>query len=324
LKVIIPVAGVGSRLRPHTYSTSKVLLHVAGRPILSHVLEPIMKLNPEEIIFVIGFKGEDVQKYIQSRYSFKARFVWQEQLLGLGYAMSLALKEMADGPLLILLGDTIVEIDLEKFVAAGDNVLALKGVDDPHRFGIAEIKDGLVTALEEKPADPKTDLAIVGLYYFKDSKPLRTALEAHVASGKTTRGEIQFTDALQGMIRNGTKFVPFEVGEWLDCGKKETLLSTNRHLLTTKQQTAKIDGSVVIPPVFIAEGATVKNSVLGPYVSVSEGAVVENSVISDSIVGPHAKVIQAVLDQSLVGYHVTINGSPKRLNVGDSSEIVIT
>jgi glucose-1-phosphate thymidylyltransferase len=324
LKVIIPVAGVGSRLRPHTYSTSKVLLHVAGRPILSHVLEPVMKLNPEEIIFVIGFKGEDVQKYIESRYTFKARFVRQEQLLGLGYALNLALKEMADGPLLILLGDTIVEIDLEKFVSAGDNVLALKGVDDPHRFGIAEIQNGFVTGLEEKPSDPKTNMAIVGLYYFKDSGPLRAALDAHVQSGKMTRGEIQFTDALQAMIRSGTRFLPYEAGEWLDCGKKETLLSTNRHLLSTKQQTSKIEGSVIIPPVLVAEGATIKNSVLGPYVSVSEGAVVENSVISDSIVGPHAKVTQAVLEQSLVGYHVTINGSAKRVNVGDSSEIVIT
>jgi glucose-1-phosphate thymidylyltransferase len=153
---------------------------------------------------------------------------------------------------------------------------------------------------------------------------LRAALDAHVQSGKMTRGEIQFTDALQAMIRSGTRFLPYEAGEWLDCGKKETLLSTNRHLLSTKQQTSKIEGSVIIPPVLVAEGATIKNSVLGPYVSVSEGAVVENSVISDSIVGPHAKVTQAVLEQSLVGYHVTINGSAKRVNVGDSSEIVIT
>jgi glucose-1-phosphate thymidylyltransferase len=321
LKVIIPVAGIGSRLRPHTYSTSKVLLHVAGRPILSHVLEPVIKLNPEEIIFVIGFKGEDVKQYIQSTYSFKSRFVLQEQLLGLGYALDLALREMADGPVLILLGDTIVEIDLEKFVTAGENVLALKTVDDPHRFGIAEVKDGYVAGLEEKPAEPKTNLAIVGLYYFRNSQELRSTLGAHVKSGKTTRGEIQFTDALQTMIQHGTKFVPFEAGEWLDCGKKETLLSTNRHLLSTRQQTARLEGSVIIPPVFVAEGATVKHSVIGPYVSISEGALVESSVVSDTIIGPHAQVSHAVLDESLVGHHVTIRGQAKQVNVGDSSEI---
>lgn len=324
MKVIIPVAGVGSRLRPHTYSTSKVLLHVAGRTILSHVLEPVVRLNPEEIIFVIGFKGEDVRRYIESTYSFKARFVHQEQLLGLGYALSLALAEIDDGPLLILLGDTIVETDLEKFVKAGENVLALKGVDDPQRFGIAELKDGFVAGLEEKPTNPKTNLAIVGLYYFRDTRKLRSVLNEHVKSGNMTRGEIQFTDALQTMIQTGTKFLPFEVGEWLDCGKKETVLATNRHLLNTKQQTARVEGSVVIPPVFVAEGASVKGSVLGPYVSISEGAVIENSVIIDTIIGPFAKISHAVLQDSLVGHHVTIHGVAKKVNVGDSSEIVIT
>jgi glucose-1-phosphate thymidylyltransferase len=324
LKVIIPVAGIGSRLRPHTYSTSKVLLHVAGRPILSHVLEPVLKLNPEEVIFVIGFKGEEVQEYVESTYSFKCRFVRQEKLLGLGYALNLAMAEMADGPVLILLGDTIVEIDLAKFVAAGENVLALKAVDDPHRFGIAELKDGVVAGLEEKPSNPKTNLAIVGLYYFKDSRSLRKCLGDHVKSGKITRGEIQFTDALEAMIVQGTKFVPYEVQAWLDCGKKETLLSTNRHLLSTGKQTAHVDGSVIIPPVFIAEGAIVKSSVLGPHVSVSAGAVVEHSVIRDTIIGPHARVTHAVLQESLIGHNVVVRGQIQQINAGDSSEIIVT
>jgi glucose-1-phosphate thymidylyltransferase len=324
MKVIIPVAGVGSRLRPHTFSTPKVLLHVAGRPILSHVLEPIVRLHPEEVIFVIGFRGSDIREYVESSFTFKSRFVQQDKLLGLGYAVSLAMEHVDGGPVLIVLGDTIVQCDLEKFVAAGDFVLGLRQVDDPHRFGIAEVKGGHVVAVEEKPTNPKTNMAVIGLYYFKDSRNVTRALHAHVASGKTTRGEIQFTDALQLMIEDGVRFVPFEVTEWFDCGKKETILDTNRHLLERINQPVTIAGTTIIPPVFISESAVVKHSVIGPYVSISEGAVVEACILKDSIVGPHARIQNVVLEDSLLGHHVVIKGTGKRLNVGDSSEIIIT
>ncbi len=324
MRVIIPVAGVGSRLRPHTFSTPKALLHVAGRPILSHVLEPVVKLNPEEVIFVLGFRGDDIREYVEATFSFNSTFVTQDKLLGLGYAIGLGMSRVPEGPVLVLLGDTIVDCDLARFTGAGDVVLALRQVDDPHRFGIAEVRDGSIINLEEKPANPKTNLAVIGLYYFRDSRKIAHALQTHLASGRMTRGEVQFTDALQAMIEGGTRIVPFEVNEWYDCGKKETILATNRHLLTNQKHQRMLEGNTIIPPVFVADSAIIRHSVLGPYVSVSEGAVVEYSILKDTIVGPHAKVHGVVLEDSLLGHHVTVKGTGKRLNIGDSSEIIIT
>ena len=324
MKVIVPVAGVGSRLRPHTHSTPKVLLHVAGRPILWHVLRPIVDLNPEEVIFVIGHKGGDIRNYIQNTFTVKSTFVNQDQLLGLGYALGLAMTQITDGPLLVVLGDTIVDCNLSQFVSAGEYVLGLREVDDPHRFGIAELADGMVVSLEEKPTHPKTNLAVIGLYYFNDSRLLRNALKSHLASGKTTKGEIQFTDALQAMIQTGTKFLPFQVNDWYDCGKKEAMLATNRHLLESEPPPDAIDGSTLIAPVFVGPGAVINHSVIGPYVSISERAVIDSSIIRNSIIGPDARVHQAMLDNSLVGRSANVEGGMTTLNIGDSSELSIS
>lgn len=324
MKVIVPVAGYGSRLRPHTYSANKSLLHVAGRPILSHVLEPVIALKPDEVIFVIGFRGEEVQEYVEQTCSFKSIFVRQDRLLGLGYAVSLALDAMTDGPTLVLLGDTIVELDLGKFVAAGKNVLGLRSVEDPHRFGIAEISQGRVVGLEEKPAHPKGNLAIVGLYYFQNSRPLRQALNQLMVSGLTTKGEVQLTDALQRLIVEGELFTPFQIDSWFDCGKKETVLATNQHLLDKLPPQTSVDGSRIIPPVYVAPDAIVANSTLGPYASISSGATIRNSIIRNSIVAPEARIENATLEDSLIGPRAIVSGCTGQLNVGDSSEVIVT
>lgn len=324
MRVIIPVAGYGSRLRPHTYSTNKSLLHVAGRPILSHVLEPIIPLNPEEVIFVIGFRGEEVQEYVEKSYSFKSTFVRQTKLLGLGYAVSLALEAVPDSPVLILLGDTIVELDIAKFIAAGDSVLGLHEVNDPQRFGIAEVQDGGIKRLVEKPSHPSGNLAVVGLYYFRQPQGIRKALRHLLDSGQITRGEVQLTDALQRLIESGERIMPFRIESWYDCGKKETLLQTNRHLLDRLATTGPRDGSRVVPPVYIAADAEVTNCTLGPYASISSGAVIRNSTIKNSIVAPDARIENAVLEDSLIGANTLVTGCEGRLNVGDSSEVIIT
>jgi glucose-1-phosphate thymidylyltransferase len=186
-------------------------LHVAGKPILSHVLEPIIPLKPEEVIFVIGFRGEEVQEYVERTYSFKSTFVRQTKLLGLGYAVSLALETIPDEPVLILLGDTIVELDLTKFVAAGDSVLGLHEVSDPQRFGIAEVSDGIIKKLVEKPSRPDGNLAVVGLYYFRRPQGIRSALSRLLQSGRVTRGEVQLTDALQYLIESGEKISAYRI-----------------------------------------------------------------------------------------------------------------
>jgi len=321
MRVVIPVAGAGTRLRPHTHSLPKPLLHVAGRPILSYLLDPIVRLNPDEVIFVTGYRAEQLEAFVRENYSFKATFAPQGELLGLGYALNVGVENIVDDDVLVLLGDTIVDCDLKSFMSAGDFVLGLKAVDDPHRFGIAVTKNGKVVDLEEKPADPKTNLAIIGLYYFKKVEPLKTALRSLVASGKVTRGEIQFTDALQDMIRKGVEFVPYEVEEWFDCGKKETMLTTNRHLITSRNQTKALEGCVMVPPVYVHPEARVVQSVIGPNVSISEGSVITDSVISNSIIGARTTIDKMTLDDSLVGHDVVLKGKSQILNIGDSTEI---
>jgi glucose-1-phosphate thymidylyltransferase len=321
MKVIIPVAGVGKRLQPHTFTKPKALLTVGGRPVLAYVLDPLLKLEPEEVIFVIGSKGELVRDFIRQNYSFKSRFVNQERLLGLGYAMHLALEKIEKGPVLAILGDTIVECDMEKFVQAGDNVLGLCQVADPRRFGVAHINDGHIDNLVEKPQQPRSDLALIGLYYFREVEGIKKQLSALVNSGQQTAGEIQLTDALQKLIANGEKCVPYEVHHWHDCGNKQTLLETNRYILSKMPPPSEIKGSLLVPPVFIAPDAEIVNSILGPNVSVAEGAVIVNSILSNTIVGSKARISNAVLSDSLVGQNAVVTGREQTINIGDSSEI---
>jgi len=325
MRVVIPVAGAGIRLRPHTYSQPKPLLHVGGKPIIAHLLDPVVKLDPEEVIFIIGFRGQQIREYVEVNYSFKATFVQQDKLLGLGYALNLAIRDIPDGDLLVVLGDTIVKCNLLEFIGAGDNVLGVLPVDDPRRFGIVDVEDGRVVRMVEKPDHPESNLAIIGLYYFKGVAPLKQALADHIESGRTTRGEIQFTDALQLMLEQGTRFVPYEVKGWFDCGKKETMLSTNNHLVSALGETPQIEGSVIHPPVYIHPNAEIINSVIGPSVSVSERSVIRNSTIINSIVGCHSTIENSSLKDSLVGNEVTLRGNVRGdrlvVNLGDSSEV---
>ncbi len=321
MKVIIPAAGIGSRLRPHTHTIPKALLHVAGKPILGHILDSIKPLNPDEVLIVTGFMGDKVREYVKTTYDLNVTFVEQEELLGLGHAVKLALREMPNSPVLIILGDTIVETNLEKLVSEGDNVLGLMQVDDPSRFGIAEEKGGIVTKLVEKPAEPKSNLAIIGLYYIRDSKLLEDHLDNLVASDKKTKGEYQLTDALQTMIEDGVEFRVFAVDGWYDCGKRETLIETNRHLLEKMGNTTSREGSVIIPPVYIAPTATIEESIIGPYVSVSDNAVIRRAVLRNSIIGYEAEVRNALLTDSLIGHKAVVFGDFRIINVGDSSEV---
>ncbi|MFH1701069.1 MAG: sugar phosphate nucleotidyltransferase [Candidatus Zixiibacteriota bacterium] len=321
MKIIIPAAGIGSRLRPHTHTIPKSLLHVAGKPILAHILDSLIELNPDEITIITGFLGEKVQEYVTQHYNIKTRFVNQTELLGLGYAVHMGLRGTSDGPVLIILGDTIVEANMTRFVSQGDNVLGLMPVADPHRFGIADVEHGLVNRLVEKPVDPSSNLAIIGLYYIQNSSILFNHLEKLIVSGQKTRGEIQLTDALQSMIEEGTIFNAFPVEGWFDCGKRETLIDTNRHLLEKTTFSEIREGSVIIPPTFIGPSAVVEGSVIGPHVSVSDGAVIRNSIVKNSIIGYEAEVTNSILTDSLIGHRAIVTGDYRCLNVGDSSEV---
>ncbi|UCD63196.1 MAG: NTP transferase domain-containing protein [Candidatus Zixiibacteriota bacterium] len=321
MKVVIPVAGEGTRLRPHTLNVPKPLLPIGGKKIIDYLVAPLLDLDLDEVVFVIGYKGDMIRQYVEKNYSFQSSFVRQDKLLGLGYALHVALKEVNRGPVMVLLGDTIVEGDLNRFAAAGKYTLGLSRVDDPTRFGVAEVADGSVVSVEEKPQRPRGDLALIGLYYFEETGLLKEKLRGLVDAGRTTCGEIQLTDALAAMLDDGAEFKPFEVDGWFDCGKKETMLSTNRHLLEKAATGREVDGSIILQPVFVPDSARIINSIIGPHVSIAGGTTIENSIVSDSIIGRNVRLKNVVIGESIIGDNVVLQGKKAILSVGDHDQV---
>ncbi len=324
MHAIIPVAGVGSRLRPHTYTQPKVLLNVAGKPILGHILDRLSRDGITSATIVVGYLGDLVEKYVRTHHTnIKADFVTQEELLGLGHSIWTARNSFPknDEPLLIVLGDTIYDVDLSSVLNSPVSALGVKYVDDPRRFGVAEVSAGSITRLIEKPEHPTTNLAVVGLYFIKNPSLLLECLEANISGDKRTKGEYQLTDALQEMIERGEKFTTFTVDGWYDCGKPETLLSTNRVLLEQSGASRDIKGVVIKQPVYIAPDADITSSIIGPYATIGAGAVVTDSIVRNSIIGDDSSVTAALLDNSIVGNDAIVKGNFKRINAGDSSEI---
>ncbi|OQX91855.1 MAG: nucleotidyl transferase [candidate division Zixibacteria bacterium 4484_95] len=321
MKAIIPAAGMGSRLRPHTHTAPKTLLHVAGKPILGHIIDALLAYDIREVVVIVGFLGDMIIDYISKNYNIKASFIEQKEPKGLGWAIYLAREHFVGDPVMITLGDTIFDLDISDLLKAKYDTIGTKIVDDPRRFGIVETNGEYVTRLIEKPEVPISNQALVGLYYIKSTELFGRCLEELVAKNITTRGEFQLTDALGLMLKHNCKITTFNVNGWFDCGKKDTLLATNRYLLSQIKTVDEYDDVIVIPPVYISSTAKVRNSVIGPYVSVADGAVIENSIIKDSIISSHAEVRQCLLETSLVGNNSSVIGVYKQLNLGDSSEI---
>lgn len=324
MKAVIPVAGEGTRLRPHTHTVPKPLLRVAGKPILGHIFDDIVGLGIKDIILIVGYRGQDIVDYVNANYDVRVSIVKQGERMGLGHAIYLSKDYVGDEPVLIMLGDTIFKGDLGGMVKSGDNSIGVTRVDEPQRFGIVELDDSRIVGLVEKPEQPKTDLAIVGVYCIHDSKSLYSALESIIESGTRTKGEFQLTDALNLMMKEGVVLKAFDIEGWYDCGKAETLLGTNRALLDRASPRVEIPGSIVLPPVHVGKGAIIEASIIGPHVSVAEGSQVRRSIIRNSILGENALVEDALLEASLVGDNAVVRGNYKRLNVGDSSEIDFT
>ena len=322
MRAIVPVAGVGTRLRPHTYSAPKVLLNVAGKPILAHILDKIIGEGVTEATIVVGHMSEMIKEYVSAAYpSFRVDYVEQKEALGLGHAIYVARKTITDEPLLIILGDTIFDVDLTPVLKGTNSALGVKTVEDPRRFGVAETQNGYISKLVEKPEHPTTNLAVVGLYYLRNTKLLVSSLNELVEKDIKTKNEYQLTDALQIMIDRGEKMKTFMIDGWYDCGKPETLLSTNRALLEKNSTCRSIDGVVVNKPVYIAPTAKLSNSVIGPYTTVGEGTVISESVVRNSIISEEAEVHMALLHDSIVGNGAVVKGSYKRINIGESSEV---
>jgi glucose-1-phosphate thymidylyltransferase len=322
MRAIIPVAGIGTRLKPHTYSTPKVLLNVGGKPIIAHILDKLLEEGINKSTFVIGHLGDKIEEYIEKNYpSMKSSFIEQEKMEGLGHAIYTAIPTFDDEEIFIILGDTIFDVDLKNVFKNKISSLGVKEVEDPRRFGVAVLKNGFIEKLVEKPQTPVSNLALVGLYYVAHKKALINCLNELVEKDIRTKGELQLTDALQIMIEKGEKVTTFPVEGWYDCGKPETLLSTNQFLLNKKSFFKKRDSVVINQPVFIAEDAEIMNSVIGPYTTIASGCRIKECIIKNSIIDSNSQVEKALLDNSIIGSNAFVRGTYKRLNSGDSSEV---
>jgi glucose-1-phosphate thymidylyltransferase len=318
---IVPAAGVGTRLRPHTHTVPKALVNVAGKPILAHILDALVQQGIQRVVLVVGYMGESIRAFVDRRYPGVAECVDQPERLGLGHAVSLTRDRVSDGPILIVLGDTIVHTDYGRFLHGDRVVLGVKAVDDPRRFGIARVVDDRVVELIEKPEHPPSNLALVGLYYLPDAAVLHARLGSVIEHGVLTKGEYQLTDALALMLRDGVEMVTAPVEGWFDCGKPETLLSTNEYLLRLAPRNPELPGVLMRHPVAIDPTARVTHAIVGPNVSIAAGAVVADSIVRDSIINENAEVRDMMLEGSLVGENAIVRGTFQRLNVGDSSEV---
>ncbi len=326
LKAIVPVAGEGTRLRPHTHTQPKVLIHVAGKPILGHILDELKLVGVTHVTLVVGHMGDRVIDYVRKNYDFDVTFVHQEELLGLGHAILLTKEFFREEPVLIVLGDTVFKADFQSVLKGDCNYIGVKEVRDARRFGVVELVEGKIRNFVEKPEVPPSNLAIVGLYYVRNAPLLFQCLEEIVQSGKRTAGEFQLTDALQQMLEQGEEMRAFLVDGWYDCGKPETLLETNRRLLAACPRLPDDiqKGNIVLEPIYVADSAKVTSSILGPYVSIAEGSVVQHAIVRNTIINQNAVVKNILLDESLVGQGAAVNGRMNRLNVGDSSQIDFT
>ena len=322
LRAIIPAAGFGTRLKPHTYSLPKVLLNVGGKPILGHIIDKLLEEGITKATFVIGYLGEKIVQYVKKEYpKLSSSFIEQEIALGLGHAIQTAVPTFDDEEIFIILGDTIFDVNLKSVFANKISALGVKTVNDPSRFGVAVCEDGRIVKLIEKPRDLISKLALVGLYYITNSKLLVESLNELFQNNIKTNGEFQLTDALQIMIEKGEYFSTFNVDGWYDCGKPETLLSTNRYILSKSGTNRRIENVLINDPVFISESAFIRNSVIGPFATISDNCEISSSIICNSIVSSGAKIDKAMLENSIIGNNAVVRSHYRKLNTGDSSEI---
>lgn len=322
MKVIIPLAGLGTRLRPQTHSKPKPLVNVGGRPVLGHVLDMLAGIDVEQYIFITGYLGEQIEDYVKSRGNIPAVFIEQKERKGQSHAISLA-RDWIDSDVFILFVDTLFEYSIPKLLKMdGDGTILVKQVADPRQFGVAFVEDGRITRLIEKPSEPVSNLAVIGAYYIRNYTLFNDCLEEQLSSGRMTKGEFYFTDCLEIMIHRGAWLNADTVDVWLDCGSAESLLAANRHLLKKSHYVGgKVENSILTPPVYIADSAVVRNSVLGPFVSVAGGAEIESSIVRDTIISEGARICKAHLDESVIGKDAHVMGTSFRLNVGDNSDI---
>ena len=325
------MAGMGKRMRPHTLTIPKPLIPLAGKPIVHHLMEDIVKVCPEkvdEIAFVIGRSFgtavENQLKKIAESLGAKGTIYYQDEPLGTGHAI-LSAKPALTGKVVIAFADTLFRTDAN-IDAHSDGTIWVKQIEDPRQFGVVKVdKNNVITDFVEKPQEFISDLAIIGIYFFKDGENLCSELQYLIDNNIKDKGEYQLTNAMENMKNKGKKLVPGKVIEWLDCGNKDATVYTNKRVLEIKHPKNKIaasaisKNSVIIEPCFIDENAQIHNSVIGPHVSIGTNSKIKNSVISNSIIQNNTEVETACIDNAMIGSFVQYKGNPRDLSMGDYS-----
>ncbi len=327
MKAIIPVAGAGTRLRPLTYTQPKPLIPVAGKPIISYIIDKLVDVGIRDFVFVIGYLGEKIKNYVDQRYQHLNRsFVVQEERLGSAHAIWTAREQFKDtDEVLIFFGDTILDLDFQAVLDMPKSCLAVKKVNDPRAFGVVEYgPDHTVRKVVEKPRIPKSDMAMVGFYKIREVKTLIEALDFNIQNNIRSYGEFPLTDALMRMIEKGVAFQTLVADNWFNCGKKEVLLETNALLLDREGYASdppSYYNTIVIHPVSIGEHCQIANSIIGPHVTIGNNVSINHAIVRDSIIGNFASIREIILQKSVVGNDAAITGLRQSLNIGDNTEI---
>ncbi|WBO84596.1 sugar nucleotidyltransferase [Hymenobacter yonginensis] len=330
MRIIVPMAGMGKRMRPHTLTVPKPLIPIAGKPIVQRLVEDIAKVCGEpvqEVAFIIGRFGAETEKslvQIAESVGAKGTIHYQDEPLGTAHAI-LCAQSALTGPVVVAFADTLFKADFTLDSSVPGTIWVQK-VEDPKPFGVVKLNEqGQITDFVEKPQEFVSDLAIIGIYYFQDGEYLRSELQYLLDNDIKDKGEYQLTNALENMKNKGTTFVPGRVTEWLDCGNKDATVFTNQRYLEYLQErgenlvaeSAKVTNSVLIPPVYVGEGVIITDSVVGPHVSLGNHSNVRASVVSNSIVQTSATVLHANVANSMIGNHATVTGTPDDLSLGD-------
>ena len=332
MKIIVPMAGMGKRMRPHSLTVPKPLIPVAGKPIVQHLLENIFSVCEEpidEVAFVIGRFGEAVEKQllaIAKELGSVGSIHYQDEALGTAHAILCAKDRLTDKTI-VAFADTIFKADFN-LDAEKDGIIWVHKVEDPRPFGVVKTnEEGVITEFVEKPQEFVSDMAIIGIYYFKDGPYLRRELEYLIDNDLKDKGEFQLTNALENMKSKGTLFFPGKVDEWLDCGNKNATVFTNQRVLeimpgvANDGEYAKDDSVVICPPCYIGKDVVLKNAVIGPHVSIGNNSHVENVVVSNTIVQNNSVIKNRVIRNSMIGNFVQYEGEPVEVSIGDYCEL---
>lgn len=330
MKVIIPLAGFGTRMRPHTWSRPKALLHVAGNTVIGHLLDLMKEITTEEVIFVVGYKGHEIEAWLLENYPhLNSHFVVQEKALGQAHALWLCREFMDETAVLVAFGDGVVEADYVGIEDTdADAAVLVQEVDDPSKFGVAAVDgDGIITRLIEKPTSMAHRLALAGVYWFRHGNDLKRALDTVIEEKRMTKGEYYIADAYQVLLEEGFRITTKPTISWLDAGNPENILHTNTRLLGRGHGSENAiersygEDFTVIPPVYLHETAVIDSCVIGPYVSVGPKTTLKNVIVRNSIIDGQSQVENAILDGALIGEKVIIEGRAASMFVGDNSEL---